>query len=312
MSRPAPKPPSALRPLQRTEGASGRQPMPGVRLAAAVAAWIVLSLAAGVATMIIGSEVVPRLPTNTLAVIIVTEVYVLLVVSLLAASGGWSAAVQTFGLRVQPPVVLAGVLLAALSVAALVGYAVVGAWAPLVEELVWVGRDGGRLGSLAPVTTAVTLLRGTLLAALGEELLFRGALLGWLRARLPTSPTMVLTAALWTAVHAGLLVALPYMLVQGVGLGWLRERTVGGPRNGLSCLAHSVVFVAVFALVVGDERATPAHRARSGSGSGCACPAEIRWAAYPCAQRLEDRRSPLARVTTAPFSMRWEARGAAI
>jgi hypothetical protein len=83
-----------------------------VQLAGAVAAWIGLSLAASVATMIIGSEVAPRLAANTLAVII------------------------------------------------LVGYAVVGAWAPLVEELVWVGRDGGRLGSLAPVTTAVTLLRG--------------------------------------------------------------------------------------------------------------------------------------------------------
>jgi membrane protease YdiL (CAAX protease family) len=251
MSRPAPKPPSALRPLQRTEGASGRQPMPGVRLAAAVAAWIVLSLAAGVATMIIGSEVVPRLPTNTLAVIIVTEVYVLLVVSLLAASGGWSAAVQTFGLRVQPPVVLAGVLLAgALSVAALVGYAVVGAWAPLVEELVWVGRDGGRLGSLAPATTAVTLLRGTLLAALGEELLFRGAVFGWLRARLPPWPTIVLTAALWTAMHAGLLVALPYVLVQGLGLGWLRERTGSVvPGMAFHTLHNSVLFVPVFALV---------------------------------------------------------------
>jgi hypothetical protein len=214
--------------------------MPGVRLAAAVAAWIALSLAAGVATMIIGSKAAPRLHTNTLAVIIVTEVYVLLIVSLLAASGGWSAAVQTFGLRVQRRVVLAGVLLAgALSVAALVGYAVVGAWAPLVEELVWVGRDGGRLGSLAPATTAVTLLRGTLLAALGEEMLFRGALFGWLRARLPTWLTMVLTAALWTAMHAGLLVALPYVLVQGLGLGWLRKRTgSGGPRNGLSCPAQ--------------------------------------------------------------------------
>jgi uncharacterized protein len=251
MSRPAPKPPLAQRPLQRKEGAaSERQPMPGVRLAGVVAAWIGLSLAAGVATMIIGSEVAPRLATNTLAVIIVTEVYVLLIGSLLAASGRWSAAVQTFGLCVQPRVVLAGVLLAgALSVAVLVGYAVVGAWAPLVEELVWVGRDAGRLGSLAPVTTAVTLLRGTLLAALGEELL-SGALFGWLRARLPTWPTMVLTATLWTAMHAGLLVALPYVLVQGLGLGWLRERTGSVvPGMAFHTLHNSVVFVAVFALV---------------------------------------------------------------
>ena len=252
MSRPAPKPASAQRPLQRKEGAaSERQPMSGVRLAAAVASWITLSLAAGVATMIIGSEVAPRLTINTLAVIIVSEVYVLLIGSLLAASGAWSAAVQTFGLRVQPRVVLAGVLLAgALSVAALVGYAMVGTWAPLVEELVWVGRDGGRLGSLAPVTTAVTLLRGTLLAALGEELLFRGALFGWLRARLPTWPTMILTATLWTAMHAGLLVALPYVLVQGLGLGWLRERTGSVvPGMAFHALHNGVVFLAVFALV---------------------------------------------------------------
>jgi membrane protease YdiL (CAAX protease family) len=252
VSRLAPTPPSALRPLQRKEGAaSEQQPMPGMRLTAAVAAWIALSLAAGVATMIIGSEAAPHLTPNTLAVIIVTEVYVLLIVSLLAASGGWSAAVQTFGLRAQPRVVLVGVLLTgALSVAALVGYAVVGAWAPLVEELVWVGRDGGRLGSLAPATTAVTLLRGTLLAALGEELLFRGAVFGWLRARLPPWPTIVLTAALWTAMHAGLLVALPYVLVQGLGLGWLRERTGSVvPGMAFHTLHNSVLFVAVFALV---------------------------------------------------------------
>ena len=245
MTAPAP---SALRPLQQKEGvASERQPMPGVRLAAAVAAWIALSLAAGVATMIIGSEVA----TNTLAVIIVTEVYILLIVSLLAASGGWSAAVQTFGLRVRPRVVLAGVFLGgALSVAALVGYAVVGAWAPLVEELIWVGRDGGRLGSLAPVTSAVTLLRGTLLAALAEELLFRGVLFGWLRGRLPAWPTIVLTATLWTAMHAGLVVALPYVLIQGLGLGWLRERT-GSVIPGIAfhALHNTVLFIAVSVLV---------------------------------------------------------------
>jgi hypothetical protein len=50
-------------------------------------------------------------------VIIVTEAYVLLIMSPLAASGGWSAAVHTFGLRVRPRVVVPSVLLAgALSV----------------------------------------------------------------------------------------------------------------------------------------------------------------------------------------------------
>jgi membrane protease YdiL (CAAX protease family) len=81
--------------------------------------------------------------------------------------------------------------------------------------------------------------------------LFRGALFGWLRARLPTWSTIVLTAALWTAMHAGLLVALPYVLVQGLGLGWLRDAPARwSPGMAFHTLHNSVVFVAVFALVV--------------------------------------------------------------
>jgi membrane protease YdiL (CAAX protease family) len=251
MSRSSPKPPSAPSPPQQQGAPSQRQHMTGARLAAAVTAWITLSLLAGGATMLLRSMVAPGLTANTLAVIIVTEVYVLLVVSLLAAVGGWSAAVEAFGLRSRPRDALGGVLIVgALSVAALLGYAVIGAWARLADELVWVGRDGGRLGSLDPVTTAITLVRGTLLAALGEELLFRGALFGWLRAHLPAWPTIVLTATLWTAMHVGLLVALPYVLVQGLGLGWLRERS-GSVVPGLAFHAvhNSVLFAAVFMLV---------------------------------------------------------------
>jgi hypothetical protein len=283
MRRPAPKPPSALRPLQRKEGAaSEQQPIPGVRLAAAVAARIALSLAAGVATMITGLEAAPRLHTNTLAVIIVTEVYVLLIVSLLAASGGWSAAVQTFGLRVQRCVVLAGVLLAgALSVAALVGYAVVGAWAPLVEELVWVGRDGGWLGSLAPATTAVTL-RGTLLAALGEELLFRGALFGWL------CPPADLANDHFdrNAVdgHARRLAGCPAVRSRsGSGIGMasgahrlsssrgFRARNVSPEWPFMPCTTASCSSPCSL-WSVGDERVTPAHRARSGWAAAAPAP----------------------------------------
>ena len=51
-------------------------------------------------------------------------------------------------------------------------------------------------------------------------------------------------------MHAGLLVALPYVLVQGLGLGWLRERTGSVvPGMAFHTLHNSVVFVAVFALV---------------------------------------------------------------
>ena len=154
MSQSSSKPPSALSPPQPHGAPLQRQRMTGARLAAAVTAWITLSLLAGGATMLLRSMLAPGLTANTLAVIIVTEVYVLLVVVLLAAVGGWSAAVAAYGLRSRPRDVLVGVLgVGALSVATLLGYAVIGAWAPLAEELVWVGRDGGRLGSLDPGTT---------------------------------------------------------------------------------------------------------------------------------------------------------------
>jgi NAD/NADP transhydrogenase beta subunit len=108
MSRSSPKPPLAPSLPQQQGAPSQRQPMTGARLAAAVVAWITLSLLAGGATMLIRSMLAPGLTTDTLAVIIVTEVYVLLVVSLLAASGGWSAAVEAFGLRIRPRDALVG------------------------------------------------------------------------------------------------------------------------------------------------------------------------------------------------------------
>jgi hypothetical protein len=65
-------------------------------------------------------------------------------------------------------------------------------------------------------------------------LLFRGALFGWLRARLPAWPTIILTATLWTAMHVGLLVALPYVLVRP-------KFPLRGARQGV-CLRKCGVF----------------------------------------------------------------------
>lgn len=80
------------------------------------------------------------------------------------------------------------------------------------------------LGALGPSLTAVSLVRATLVAPLAEEMLFRGAMFGWLRSRLSGGPTIVITASLFAVIH-GLPVFLPLAFGLGLGLGWVRERS---------------------------------------------------------------------------------------
>ena len=56
--------------------------------------------------------------------------------------------------------------------------------------------------------TGLSLLRACLVAPLAEELLFRGALFGWLRRRLPAWPAILVSAALFWVVIAGFRVLL--------------------------------------------------------------------------------------------------------
>jgi membrane protease YdiL (CAAX protease family) len=76
------------------------------------------------------------------------------------------------------------------------------------------------------------------------------SLFGWLRIHVAAWPTVVVTATLWTLMHAGLLVGLPYVLALGLGLGWLREWS-GSVVPGLAFRAayNIILYVAVFALV---------------------------------------------------------------
>ena len=49
------------------------------------------------------------------------------------------------------------------------------------------------------------------------------SLFGWLRIHVAAWPTVVVTATLWTLMHAGLLVGLPYVLALGLVfalVGW--------------------------------------------------------------------------------------------
>ena len=71
---------------------------------------------------------------------------------------------------------------------------------------------------------ALALARACVLAPLGEELLFRGALYGWIRRRLGARTTIGVTAVLFAVIHP-LPILWPAVALLGVGAGWAREKT---------------------------------------------------------------------------------------
>ncbi|HET9261764.1 MAG TPA: CPBP family intramembrane glutamic endopeptidase [Vicinamibacterales bacterium] len=94
----------------------------------------------------------------------------------------------------------------------------------LLSVLRFIGTDMGRLQDADAATWILAGGRATVLAPLGEELLFRGALFGWLRQHLSAWPTILLTAIAFAGIHAGVPTVLGLALVIGVGAGYVRER----------------------------------------------------------------------------------------
>jgi hypothetical protein len=86
------------------------------------------------------------------------------------------------------------------------------------------GSDDGRLATTGPAVAAIIIIRACLLAALGEEALFRGVLYTWLRRRLRASAAIPVTAAAHAAIH-GFPAILPLAFILGLGFGWVRERS---------------------------------------------------------------------------------------
>jgi len=88
-----------------------------------------------------------------------------------------------------------------------------------------------------------------LLAPVGEELLFRGALFGWLRRRLPALLVIPVTGAVFAGAHL-VPSLLPVLFVFGLGAAWVRERT-GSTFNSFAMHAtqNTVAVLATYALL---------------------------------------------------------------
>ena len=213
----------------------------GWRLLLALLLWVVIGAALGAATILPA-----RLLAETWAVhhradlsaALIAEAYIALLAALLLAFGGPRGLRDRLGFRYTSATDIAGALLiwlAALVVGAILSAALV----PLI------GQPQSNAVSLLrqsfdPFFVAVIVPTVCLLAPVCEELLFRGALFGWLRRLLPSPAAIVLTAVLFAGAHL-LPTLFPVLFVFGLGATWVRERT-GSTLNSFTMHATQNTF----------------------------------------------------------------------
>lgn len=224
----------------------------GRRLIVAIGSWIGLSVAAGFATVAVANAVAPEWAADpdNLGVVITTEVYALLVASMLLIVGGGGRDRAALGLRSVSGRDI-GMGLAALGATYAISavlYVLVDLFASpdpsAMDIILGIGSDGGRLADAGFWAIALIFLRILILVPLGEELLFRGALFSWIRRRLSAWMTIGISAALFAVIH-GFPIILPAAFLAGLTFGWVRERT-GSVIPGI--VAHSVNGIVLIAV----------------------------------------------------------------
>ena len=193
----------------------------GRRLLLALGVWLVAAAVVGTVTAVTARVTAIADATP----IIVAEVYVLLVVALV----GFVRPHTSRALGLSPfRIADVGLAAAACGAAYLVTAALQSAggpwpWSSTIAILEAIGSDDGRLATASPGTATVIIVRACLLAAVAEEMLFRGVFYAWLRKRLGAGAAISITAASHSAIHMFPAV-LPLAFVMGLGFGWIRER----------------------------------------------------------------------------------------
>jgi membrane protease YdiL (CAAX protease family) len=229
----------------------------GGRVVLAVALAIVLALGTGLATPVVLRAVAPSWTgISRQAAIITADVYLAVIVAHLVAFGGLAGLRDRLRLgrtSARDVVFALAVLVGAWATAGALYVALdpVAGWLDDIRHaLQFVGSDGGRLSNADPALFAVAVARACVLAPLGEELLFRGALFGWLRRHLHAGLTITLTAGLFAVIHM-LPVVLPLAFILGLGFGWIRERTGSTTPCVIAHVLNNVALVAGAYLVSG-------------------------------------------------------------
>jgi membrane protease YdiL (CAAX protease family) len=213
-------------PSQPAARISGRQ------LAACIGAAAGFAILLAAVTTAIARALAPHWShTDGLTVLIVAEVYLAIIAGLVVGTGGPARAKRLLALH-RPEPGQVGFALALLVAACAAGLAVSMAFSPLsggpvatLEAIVRAGSDESRMPTATPLVWALIVVRIVALAGVAEELLFRGALYGWLRRRLSVPATITVTTALFALEHGYYPVLIPLVVAAGLALGWVRHRT---------------------------------------------------------------------------------------
>lgn len=192
---------------------------------------LVLGLWAGLAAVVLGATVLagrflfrPWAAGHRadLGAILVAEAYVALLAALLLAFGGPAGLRDRLRFRFTSLVDLVTALLVWMA-ALVTGAIVTAALTPLLGQ----PRSNAETllaQSFDPLFVALIVPTVCLLAPFCEELLFRGALFGWLSAHLPVSISVVVTAAVFAGAHL-LPQLFPVLFVFGLAATLIRART---------------------------------------------------------------------------------------
>ena len=196
--------------------------MAGRRLLLAVGVWLLAAGIIGTATALVARNLGVADPTA----IVVAEVYALLIAALLIVIRPRTArALGLIRCRLADVFVAAGACAAAYLVTVALQSALgPWPWSSTIGILQAMGSDDGRLATAGATMTAIIIVRACVLAPLGEELLFRGALYTWLRQRVAARVAIPVSAAAHAAIH-GFPAVLPLAFAIGLGFGWVRERS---------------------------------------------------------------------------------------
>jgi membrane protease YdiL (CAAX protease family) len=173
----------------------------------------------------------PDRDPQALVVLLVAEAYLGVTRGLAIGVGGPRGVRDKLALRAAPPgqfvMALAWWALAAATAGLiyLAWGAIAGDPEALITSTVRAASDADRLPTASGIVLILIFVRAGLLTGLGEELLFRGALYGWLRLRLSPAPTVLLTALLFVLGHGVRPVLIPLVLCYGLAAGVVRHRS---------------------------------------------------------------------------------------
>lgn len=217
----------------------------GRRILLTLVLWAVLAAGVVGGTVLASQLVFPRLTAGHVAdvgAILVAEAYLTLLIALMVAFGGPVGVRDRLRFRFTSLLDLAGALGVWL-VALVTGGLVTAALSPLLGEPQSNTAPLLRQ-SFDPLFVAIIVPTVCLLAPVCEELLFRGALYGWLAAVAPVPIAIVVTAAVFAAAHL-LPLLFPVLFVFGLAATLVRWRTDSTLNSFAMHATQNTVAVAV-------------------------------------------------------------------